>query len=187
MRSFILSINYTSVKTKDEVARIGSNLIHLCSYNRGNLDTQMHTYAHSEWHVNIKTATQVMHLQGMPKTPSKHPEARRYINSRSRPSAFRGSMTRATPSSQVSGIQNCEAINFYCLSHHVCQTLLPAALENRDFSRKAEYTLAGAQSRSKGEIGTQFSRVRKQCWAIFAGNLIKMWPPQSRGCTVERI
>ena len=43
MRSLILSINYTSVKTKDEVPRVGPNLIHLCFYNRGNLDTHTHT------------------------------------------------------------------------------------------------------------------------------------------------
>lgn len=145
----------------------------------------MHTYTHSECHVNIKTVTQVMRLQGMPKTLSKNPEARRNIHGRSRPSGFRGSVTRATASSPVSGLQTCETINSCSSKPPRLSDFVNCSprKEGFFFSRKAEYNLAGAQSRSKGEIGTQLSRVKQQCWVLFAGNLIKM-QPANQGTTV---
>lgn len=117
-----------------------------------------------------------------------NPEARRNIHSRSCPSGFRGERDPATAS--FVSLQTCETHKFPVLSHHVCQTLLTAALEKRDFSFSRKQSIIWLEHKAgvRVEIVTQLSRVKQQCWVLFAGNLIKNATCQSRdnsGATVR--
>ena len=87
--------------------------------------TWRQTYAWKEYHLNMKAGEGVMLLEVKnAKNGQQTPRSSRRGRKRSLLHSPWKEATLQTPCSWTSSLQNCETINFCCLSHWICGTLL---------------------------------------------------------------